>query len=263
MPAYVLFRLVDRGDPADPMSYLPGYPVSVMGSNQYLGKQILPKYGQIVITDMTPEQVAPYLEEWKQEIDWEFTGHDYTTDTHYLRVFVKPEFVSQSGIGKLSEGKVEAFLERWGGVLESFVNGEVTFRVNVTDAILSDGFWGLHVPANVLSEIGYESATGIHSMQLNYGGLPWTVSKLSGIVTSNGCTVTGHKPVKKTATFDCSRENVFSQFKQSVKEAVDGTFARRKWRLTQSAIDMIVAGGGSIELSKEQMIDLWHSRLID
>jgi hypothetical protein len=264
MPAYVLFRLVDRGPVEDPMSYLPGYPVTAMAIDQYTGKQILPKFGQIIITDMTVDEARAYCSEWNRAIDWEFVSHDWTTDTHVLNVFTKAEHVSASGLNGLTRDIVESYLNNWGGVVQAINPNSVQFRANVTDVILSDGFWGRSVPDGVLTETSYSSSTGIHSFSLNYGLIPSIpLADLAAIVTGNGCVITGNKPAQKKATFDCGRDTVFSQFKQDVKVRTDTYFARRKWRITQSAIDAIIAAGGSIELTRDQMLDFWHSRLTD
>ncbi len=263
MPAYVLFKLTPGVDPASEQQFQAGWPIAVRAQSQYGGKQVLPNFGQIVITNATVKQVEDaYMVPWHRSIDWEFVAHDWPADAHSLRVFTK-EGVSASLKGAITREEVEAFLTRWNAeVLESAPNS-VSFAVTVTDAIKSEGFWGRSVPDNVLTETAYAQATGVHTMRLNYATIPLSVERLAAIITENGCTITNHKPAQKWAAFTCGRDNVFSQFKLSVKEALDGQFSLRRWRLPSAAIQAIIDAGGSLEATKAQVMDVIKNRLDD
>lgn len=264
MPAYLLIRLVDRGDPADLMSYLPGYMIDSFATNQYGGKQILPKFGQIVVSDATVGDNKIYNAEWKREIEFDILSQDLPNDIFSLKAYVKPEFVSQSGLNSLTQEQVETYLQNWNATVRDIAQNSVTFQAGIFNAIQSNGFWGMDVSGGAFTELSYTQATAIHSVRINYSGIPGAnQNNVASAIVNRGCTVTGSIPAQSRMTFTCTRQNVYSQFKADVQQKVNGIYARRKWRVTQAAIDAIVANGGTLVLTRDQLLDLWHSRLND
>jgi hypothetical protein len=169
MPAYVLFKLTPGSEDSQTIMQA-GWPVAVRAINQYGGKQVLPNFGQIIVSDMTVAQVeAAYMRPWHREIDWEFVSHDWAADAHALRVFAA-EGVSASLKGAITRDEVESFLNRWGAEVLEIAPNSVTFAATVTDAIKSEGFWGMVPPARVLTETAYDQATGTHTMRILYDG---------------------------------------------------------------------------------------------
>jgi hypothetical protein len=266
MTVYLLVKAQPSPVPGNEMVAGKGFPIHADTRNQYGGGQVLPEFVQFVITDADSLKSIwdSYLIKWQRKIDWEFTSHDWATDTHSLKVYTKPEYVSASGKNRLTRDAVESFLDRWNATVNSISLGEVNFTVNALDAIFSHGFWERIVPDKVLTELSYTESTGIHSIQLNYGLIPSVpLAELAAVVTSNGCEITSNKPAQKKATFNCSRDNVFAQFKQSVREAVDGDYAISKWNFLDAAIDAAIAAGGSLEVTKAQVVNYIHNRLTD
>lgn len=263
MPAYVLFKLTPGIDPASEQQFQAGWPIAVRAQSQYGGKQVLPNFGQLVITDATVKQVEDaYMIPWNRVIDWEFVSHDWSADAHSLRVFAK-EGVSASMKGALTRDEVESFLSQWGAEVLEIAPNSVTFAVTVTDAIKSEGFWGRVVPEGILTETAYDQVTGVHTIRLDYSTLPIGINELAAIITENGCEITTHKPAQKWGLFTCGRNTVFAQFKQSVKQALDGQFSLRRWRLPAAAIQAIVDAGGSLTVTKAQVMNAIKNRLDD
>lgn len=263
MPAYVLFKLTPGVDPASEQQFRAGWPIAVRAQSQYGGKQVLPNFGQLVITDATVKQVeAAYMSPWRRFIDWEFVSHDWAADAHALRVFTA-DGVSASMKGALTREEVETFLNKWGAEVIDISSNEVRFSATVTDAIKSEGFWGRTVPEGILTETAYDQVTGVHTTRLDYGTLPIGINELAAIITENGCEITTHKPAQKWGLFTCGRDTVFAQFKQSVKHALDGQFSLRRWRLPAAAIQMIIDAGGSLTVTKSQVMDAIKNRLDD
>jgi len=265
MPAYILIRLTERGDPAEPMNYLPGYPVAAFDRDQYGGKQVLPKFGQIIVTDATVGEInTTYCSEWERVVDWEFVGHNYVIDGHRLNVFTQRDLVSASGLNGLTRDKVETFLNNWGASVFSIAQNSVVFDALISDAISSDGFWGINLSGGLFSEVAYDQSTGIHTTRITYSSIPGATAEIvAARIVERGCVITANQPAQSRITFTCGRDLVFQAFKLDVKSRVDRTYARRKWRVTQAAIDAIIAAGGTITVTRDQMLDLWHSRLTD
>lgn len=261
MPAYVLVKAEDGWTQDDPMVYQTGYPVQVMPTNQYGGKQILPKFVQFVITDGTVSQIRAYCDEWRREIDWEFVSHDYAVDGHRLSVFTKPTLVSASGMNGLTRDKVEAFLNNWNAAVVSISANSVVFDAAVSDAIASNGFWSRDVSPFIFIEKSYVQVTGIHETEINYSGSGLTAEQVASAIVQRGCTVTANKPSRMT--FACGRDTVFNVFKLDVLQKTQGSFARRKWAFTQEAIDAAALAGGSLALTRQQALAFLHNRLLD
>lgn len=264
MPAYLLIRLVQRGDTTDPLNNIPGYPTTAEAFNQYGGKQVLPKYGQIVITDATVAEVRNYCVPWNREIDFDILSQDLASDTFTLKAFVKPEFVSQSGVNSLTREQVENYLTKWNATVQSIAANSVTFTAVIAEVIGSNGFWDMDVSGGIFNELAYLPATGLHTIRLTYSGIPGAnQNNVAARIVERGCTVTANNPAQSRMTFTCNRQTVYNQFKADVKAKTDGMFTRRKWRVTQSAIDAIIAAGGSLELTRDQVLDFWRSMLSD
>lgn len=265
MPTFVLFKLVDSPDPSDPMTYGKGCPIQVSDRNMYVGAQKLPIFGQIEITDAKVGEVRDaYKVPWNKALDWDILDSDQATDTHQIKAYVKPEYVSASGMGRLTLDKVEQFLARWGATIDNAALGEVTFTANAFNAIKSPGFWERDAVTQFQwTEVAYDAVTGVHRVKVNYSGFDIILAEYAGKIVNRGCDVVANRPAQKTVTFDCSRANVFQEFKQSVKQSFDGQFAINKWRLDQAGIDAVIAAGGQLQMTKAKARAYLKNRLDD
>lgn len=264
MPAYILVK-AQGFDSTDPMTYQAGYPVDVMSIPRLVGKQVPPKYVQVVVTDRNVNDMqSAYCDVWKKEIDWEFVGHDLSIDGHRLRVFMKAEHVSASGLNSITRNQVENFLNRWNASVFSIAQNEVVFDAVIADAIASEGFWGMNVDQAVFTELLYNQQTGIHTTRINYGAIPGAKqNNVAAKIVNNGCTVTVNQPAQNRMTFTCSRDNVFNQFKLDVKSRVDGVFSRKRWYITQEGIDAALQNNGTLQGTQQDLLPYWHNRLLD
>lgn len=265
MPAFVMFGLRPSPDPTDPNTYGVGCPVHVYDHSTYGGAQVLPNFVEIEVADATVAQIRnAYVIPWHKFLDWEFVSHDYPTDTHSLKTFVRRDLVSASGLNRMTREAVEQFLDSWGATVASITLGEVNFVASVFSAIESDGFWQMDVSGGVFTETAYDQTTGLHTVRVTYGAIPGAnQNNVAAKIVSRGCTVVGNQPAQQRMTFTCSRDNVFSLFKESVKEQFDGQYSPYRWRLTQEGIDALVAAGGRLQLTKAQAIAYLRNRLDD
>jgi hypothetical protein len=262
--AYLLVKVGTVWVPGEEAANAGGWPVFVADTNQIQGKQVPPIFCQFVVTDATVEEIQNYLTSWNREIDWEFVGHDYSIDGHRLNVFVKPEFVSQSGLNGLTRDKVEEWLNLWGATVQSISSNSVVFDVTVAGAIASTGFWGIpNMDRFTFTEISYDQLTGVHRTEFNWSGYILDINNLAGKIINNGCTIVSAKPAQKKVTFDCGRDTVFDSFKMAVKDALTRPFQGRKWIILPDAVQASITNGGSIEVTKAQLLPYLRSRLLD
>lgn len=268
MTVYVLVRATDSNQSDGPMKQYAGTPVHADLTNQYVGGQVLPDFFQIVITDAASLQQIrdAYIVRWNQIIDYEQVSHDPVTDTYQLEVFTKPEYVSASGNARITRDQVENFLNEWNATVNGISLGRVSFTARMRDAIWSNGFWGMNVSQADFSEIAYDSATGVHTMEVDADNIASVIrSEVAGMIINrcgSSAIISAH-PIKKEFTFECGRSTVRDAFKEDVKQAVDGVYGIRRWRITQAMIDLAIAAGGSIDVKKAQLLPYLHNLLDD
>lgn len=266
MPSYILVKAQDGWDVNNPMVYQTGYLVDVRNINRLGGMQVPPNFIQIEIIDNDDWAgiEEAYCNEWRMEINWEFVSHDYSIDGHRLKVFMKPELVSVSGLNSLTRSQVENFLNNWGAVVFSAAQNEVVFDAVVLDAIKSNGFWDRDVGLVVFTEKDYDQATGIHRVEANYSGsdlIQLDDEVIELFITQRGGAITKH--VANKVTFEISRDSVFDIFKQDVKEKTYGFFSRRRFKILQAQIDMALANAGTLSVTQQQFAQYVYNRLDD
>jgi len=266
MASYILVKAQDGWNLDDPMVYMTGYMVDVRNHSRIGGKQVPPKFIQIEITDDDDAQGIQniYCREWRKEIDWEFVGHDYSIDGHRLRVFVKPEFVSVSGLNSLTRDQVETFLNRWNATVVSIGQNEVVFDATVFNAIKSDGFWNRDVSLVGFTEIDYNSSTGVHRVEANYSASDLnqlSPDQIESYIVWRGGVINKH-PTSKV-TFDINRIDVFAVFKQDVRTKTSGDYNRRSFKLLQQHIDIALANNGTLSVTRQQFAQYIYNRLND
>lgn len=266
MTAWVLVRAVEAWNPDDLMVFGTGFPVEVRNRDVLGSKEIPPKFVRFIITDADKPDIDAYCEYWQHEIDWEFVGHDYSIDGHRINAFVKPELVSASGLNSLTRAKIENFLTRWGAVVQSIGPNSVVFDVTVYNAIVSEGFWGRDMIGVGFSELSYNESTGVHRIQVNYSGVPVLVNlddaEINRFIQERGGTIVQHV-ANTRVRFDINRSSVFDWFKLDVYQKTESTYSVRKWYFTQQAVNLALANGGDLELTRQQALAYLHHRLLD
>lgn len=260
IPAYLLIN-VDGFDPSDPLSEDVGYPLQAFDYWQLMGKQVPPDWIQLTLLDTTVGEAQAYCAIWWRKVDYEFVAHNYAVDGHRLRVFVKPEWVSASGINGLTRERVENYLDEWGATVFSIAQNEVVFDAGVFNAIASDGFWGMDVSAVDFTEKSYDQDTGVHKIEANYSAVNIDSAFVNWLIGDRGCTVV--KDIPNKVTFTCGRDIVFDDFKLDVKSHVDGIFSDRKWYLTTDFIEAAYANGGNLDMNRQDALPYFHNRLDD
>lgn len=261
MAAYLLIKAEDAWDSNNLMVFGTGYPVYVASTDQLHGKQVPPKFCQLCITDAEPDEVKVYLSTWERQVNYEFTTHDYVNDLHGLRIFTKSEFVSLSGQNSLTSEQVETFLNNWGCNVSSVSANSVEFYASILAAVQSRGFWGVDPASIVFTEEAYDSATGIHSIEVDFSGSLISNAAVAGKIIAAGGTIT--KNVPNRVTFDISRSIVFTAFKEDVKGRIDGIYAIRKFAIPATYVQMAIDNGGSLNVTRQQIANNIHNRLND
>jgi hypothetical protein len=265
MSVYILVKAVGGWNPDDPMIFQEGYIINARPFKRLGGKQVPPNFIQIELTDADDHAAidAVYARPWKRFIDWEFVGHDYSIDGHRLNVFVKQEYVSVSGLAGLTREMVENYLNNWGASIYSIAANSVVFDVTVFGAISSTSFWGgRNISGIEFTENDYDSTTGIHTVEADYSGVAIEPNTVELLVMKNGGTIVKH-PTSKI-TFTIQRSTVFEIFKQSVKEAIDGTpYSQRQFKIPTQYVQAALDNEGTLSVTWAQFAAYVRNRLDD
>jgi len=240
MPTYILIKAIDGFNPENPLTRNAGFPIHAMGSSQIGGKQIPPKFIQVEIPDEDDYQAIynSYCVPWMRVIDWEFIGHDYSIDGHRLRIFVKPEYVSASGINSIDYSQAAAYLQKWNASIFESSQNSITFDALVYEAIKSQGFWNGYIAYMIdWTELDYNQTTGIHRVQADYSEsdlVNLSESQINEYVEKRGATIVSH--ADNVVIFDIHRTAVFNVFKISTKSALEKKYSNARFKLPESYI---------------------------
>ena len=197
-------------------------------------------FALVVVTDLADG--GEYAVPWERILEYEVVGSNLTIDGHRIRV--RSSYVNNiSGEGKITRDMVESFLNRWGAIVFTAGDNEVVFDVRILDAIKSTGFWGGWdvLDSLVLTELSYNQGTGVHRIEINYGGVsipdPYTINRerlIKGL--KRRFTNIVHDDVANTITSDTDRATVRELFQEDVKRKLLLLLRRRLYAVNMSTV---------------------------
>jgi hypothetical protein len=183
-----------------------------------------------------------YGREWHRIVDWKILSSVALTDTHQIRLFAVPgEYSPTSGIGKITRTMAEAYLNKWGAAVLDFSDNSVTFEAQVAKAIQSEGFWGQDVSKITFTETNYNASNGNHATAANYSATNIPSAVIAEIVAEIGATITAHNTTTKVITFRINRSLVTDRFKDDLKQRLKTMLRKRKYHISDVALDVIAA----------------------
>jgi hypothetical protein len=198
------------------------------------GKEVIPKFVALRITDAEETDVVNYLSQWKINLDYEVVNNDTTIDGWRLRVYAITPGVS--GRGGITRDKVENFLNEWNASVFTFGTNSVTFDVAIYSdgtnpgAIQSNGFWGFNTTLINFAETSYNEVSGEHIVEADYSALTQVdPAKVERIVIGRLGSILTHNTAGKIITFSIMRADVRSIFQNTVKRAVEKVVYGRRY----------------------------------
>jgi hypothetical protein len=78
-----------------------------------------------------------YHAAWKREVDFEVVSHDEAADVYQLRLY---STTANAGQGEITKDDVEAYIQSWNGVIDSWGANEVYWTISIYDALTSQAF---------------------------------------------------------------------------------------------------------------------------
>jgi hypothetical protein len=241
--------------------YKKGFPVVIMPDNHLWGSsEGLPKFVIVKISGTSVETLQAYLSDWRD--NFSYTVQSTNPAQGRYTVTVSNSTVSLSGQNKLTLAKVNVFLTRWACENISAGDGSVQFDIRLWYAVRSDAFWNVDDVASKVNFtlVSYNSTTGIGRISATVPS-GWSRDVVvAKIVERGGSIVLESHP---NYTFDINRADLFEKFKQSVKNATESIFCRRKFYVTEAVVDNIISQGGTISITWQQFLNYIKNKLDD
>lgn len=253
-------------DPSNPersyrTSYKKGYIVSYRmvphpgwGTKEGLPNAVIVRCNDDTVTEA---QLKEYIKSWNNNIDYEIVSNNPATGEYQVRVF--EQNISVGGSNALTQEKIESYLNRWGGAVDSASQNEVVFTIRLWNMVRSEGFWNQSLDPSWFSLVDYNPTTGVGTVDFdnsvpNY--LPMGIVDM--VVMRGGSIVTITPPIFR---FTIERSDLLEKFKTDTWNKLDQKFCRRQYYFDPIEVDAIVIAGGYAELTKAEIIGFISNKL--
>jgi len=216
----------------------------------------LPKF-VVIKCDLTDADLATYegfRMPWRDNFDYEIMATNPAQGRYSIRIFELN--VSPGGANSIIGAKaafIEGYLTRWGCTSIVVGTNQVSFNIALWDAVRSVEFWD--VDATTLSNISfvlnsYSSQTGIANITATYPlsfqlQVSRKIVERGGTIISSGSTST---------QFTIERSILLQKFSDDIKRKAQKIYMYQRFRVNSTQMDLIVASGGFIELTKAQLV---------
>ena len=264
MPLELLIKAVDNVHPdpiIDRASHKKGDLIvyKFLPHPGWASKEGLPDFVIVRINDstLTDEQVRQYHSSWDKTIDYEVLSAG--PNSYQVRVFGNN--VSASGENILTREQVEGYLEKWGCVVDSVAQNEVVFTLNLWDTLCSYGFWQVDLLNIIFTLVSYNSQSGNAVVNVNYSTGNWKPSKVARYIESRGGVINSH--INQEVEFTINRSQILAVFKADVGQELWGIFVGRRFYFNPADVDLAIAAGGFIEVTKQQFLKRLKDKLED
>lgn len=197
-----------------------------------------------------------YCKKWMRELDYVVLNHSVPLDGYRIRAWGVNESNSDHDVnyGRITRTMVENYLNKWNGIVQSAATNEVVFDVGVYEIAISENFWDIALNSSLFTQV-YTQATGMHEITFDYTGYDPDVVE-NRILARNGTIIS---IADNEAVFSYHRSTVMQMFKAEVQRKVERMLWRNRYRLTESAVDTIIANSGLYTMDETT----FNSNLID
>ena len=239
--------------------YKKGYPVVVMPDGHEWGSsECLPNFVVVKCPEVAVDTARAYIGEWKDDFQYTVVSQSaaqgrYTVRVHELNMSV-------SGANKMTAGKVSAYLTKWGGANMSYTDPYYQFDFRLWPAVQSEAFWGRDVSGITFTLVSYNSTSGIGRIQAVVPQATNPDEIMRKITERGGAMASSTHP---TYVFDIERSDILTRFRADVKMRLEQTYCRRKHYFTEAQVDTVIAAGGTITLTRTQLLNAIKNKLDD
>jgi hypothetical protein len=240
--------------------YKKGYIVDIRPDGFLWGnKEQLPKFVIVKCPEATPEECNSYKDSWKDDFVFNIESQNAAQGRYTVRV--QSNAVSVTGSNQITLSKIDSFLTSWGCNNISFTAPYVQFDFRLAQAIQSGGFWDVPNIAEKVNftVISYNSTTGVGRIQAVVTDSTITAKQISSRITEREGTIVSSD--HQTFIFDIERSSLFAKFKTDIKAKSEKIFCRRKYCFLPTDVDTAISMGGTVTLTKAQILSRIKNKL--
>lgn len=226
--------------------------VSVSADGTDLGaKVVLPKFGVVDVPNLLISAVKPYIVSWRFILDYSQVW--YSAQKGY-RVTVWATQADSIGTGAITQAKIQNYLNRWNCVFQSATQNQIVFDIEIYQSAISEGFWNKDVSDIVFSNVQYVDNTC--RISADYSATPYGATPIEKAIDRRSDQIISHDAINKVIVFDIERSNVLNQFKQNVKDTLQGRIheAKRRYYFTSIFANTVIAAGGVYETNTATLL---------
>jgi hypothetical protein len=225
----------------------------------------LPLFVRVLCPNLDHTLVENRIQPWSYDVDFTVVNSNVILDG--VRVRATNTNAGTSAVAILTQNQLQPWLNQWNAVFVSAANGGVTFDFTVFGAATSEGFWRTNIGAFVFTELAYDQPSGVHDIEVDYSGdqsyfndperFATTVAQLA---VDAGATVVSN--THGVAVIQVDRVTVRTRFRDYVTPRL-GVYRRHRYHFTEAQVDTVIAAGGSVTLTVNQLNNAVRDRLTD
>lgn len=225
----------------------------------------LPLFVRVLCPGLDHTLVEDRIQPWNYDVDFTIVNSNLALDGVRVRATNTNEGVSSAAA--LTQNQLQPWLNQWNAVFVSAANGGVTFDVTVLAAATSEGFWRTNIGAFVFTELTYDEPSGVHEIEVDYSGdqsylndpdrFAATVAQLA---VDAGATVISN--TRGAAVIQVNRTTVRTRFRNYVTQRL-GVYRRHRYHFTEAQVNTVIAAGGSVTLTVNQLTNAVRDRLTE
>jgi hypothetical protein len=220
----------------------------------------LPKFVIIECPEIVSRSEVLAREVWRDSFDYEILDTRPAQGEYDVRVFEKnPGASGQNAISGAKATKINGFLTRWGCENISIGTSDITFTFNLWNAVRSPEFWSVSAMqlANMSFDlVSYANGVGTINVTTLTQTEPKAIADMDRMVQrrveGRGGTVTVF--AHPVYTFTIERNEILTRFRQAVKQSAERIYMYQRYRFSKSIMDAAEAAGGSLTLTKSELL---------
>ena len=256
MPCRLAIRAAVSSDPGNLLESQKGDVVSIGPANWDFGaKVILPNWIVVTISNLRYRAALQWHGQWLRTPQLEVVAHNAALDGYRLRLSGKTP--SLSGRGGITLAEAQKFIDDWDCVLFSSDANSVTFDFRVRDAGFSKGFWGRDLPNVVFAETSYDQATGKNIVSADYSATAFDSNAVAHEAVNRGADILDNDA--GVLTFELDRADIRAELLRDIREELGRMVGKTRYAVTESAVDAVIANGGTGTFTLAQL----QANLID
>lgn len=193
---------------------------------------------------------------WKDNFDYEILATRPAQGEYDVRIFETAAGASgQNAMTGAKLIRVRDYLIGWGCSNFAAATGGGSFTFNLWDAVRSQNFWNVPLTAMiglVFDLESYNSQTGIGRINIDYSLTQIKPEMVVQKIEERGGNVLSAGALN--AVFEIERSDILTRFREDVKQRIEQVFMYQQYRIDQDTMDAAVAAGGTLTLTKAELL---------